>query len=102
MTRFAPPRRRVRRRLLDVPVHRGARRVVGKVALALVECDGYFVDMDGFIMCATLYDPHRRHARDPCAWPYPRKHQTWRACHRMSSAWTSWTLSATRASRKCH
>lgn len=77
MTRFAPPRRRVRRRLLDVPVHRGARRVVGKVALALVECDGYFVDMDGFIMCATLYDPHRRHARDPCAWPYPRKRQTW-------------------------
>ena len=77
MTRFAPPRRRVRRRLLDVPVHRGARRVVGKVALALVECDGYFVDMDGFIMCATLYDPHRRHARDPCAWPYPRTRQTW-------------------------
>ena len=25
----------------------------------------------------TLYDPHRRHARDPCAWPYPRKRQTW-------------------------
>lgn len=44
---------------------------------SLVECDGYFVDMDGFIMCATLYDPHRLHARDPCAWPYPRKRQTW-------------------------
>lgn len=52
---------------------------------SLVECDGYFVDMDGFTMCATLYDPHRRHARDPCAWPYPRKRQTWRACHRIIS-----------------
>ena len=36
---------------------------------SLVECDGYFVDIEIFKICAKLYDPNGKHATDPCVWP---------------------------------
>jgi len=42
----------------------------GKAETSLEENSGFFVDMGGFLMCARLYDPDRKHAKDPCAWPY--------------------------------
>jgi len=36
---------------------------------SLKECDEYFIDMHAFKVCAELYDPDRRHIKDPCAWP---------------------------------
>lgn len=36
---------------------------------SLRECDGYFVAMAEFRMCAKLYDPDSEHLHDPRAWP---------------------------------
>lgn len=40
---------------------------------SLVECDGYFVDIKAFLVCAKLYDPDENHLNDPCAWPSTAK-----------------------------
>mmetsp|Transcript_33263 Transcript_33263/g.84686 ORF Transcript_33263/g.84686 Transcript_33263/m.84686 type:complete len:386 (-) Transcript_33263:66-1223(-) len=44
-----------------------------KALPSLQECEGYFIDMKAFLVCARLYDPELRSLDDPCAWPLVAK-----------------------------
>lgn len=36
---------------------------------SMKECDCYFLDVNQIMMCAKVYDPERKHVKDPCTWP---------------------------------
>merc|ERR1739836_369616 len=36
---------------------------------SMSECDGYFIDLKGFLAAVKCYDPEGKYDSDPCAWP---------------------------------